>query len=380
MRSQPIPPTPPGPAALALSRATLTICAALLPLAPARAGAPQQFTARAVAPRHYQVLHVGNLGGPTGNALDVDDRGFVVGAADSADGPRHAFVEFRGRILDLHGVGSPSSGGAWGVNGSSEIVGWRADPPNLAARATLWSAGETLDLGTLGGPTSEAYAIDAWGSIVGRADTAAGVGHAFLWDGEMHDLGTLGGSHAIAWDVNDSLQVVGSSFLAEPAEHAALWQFSYPTGGGTPLISVQDLGTLGGDHSAAFAVNAGGDVVGWSQTASGYYRAFLSTAGGATEGRSLQALDQPLDAVASKALDVNDRREIVGTVIHEPGGPGRAHHWNGLGQGVDLNERIDDAAGWYLIQANAINASGVIVGYGVYGGVFRGFALVPTDG
>ena len=90
------------------------------------------------------------------------------------------------------------------------------------------------------------------------------------------------------------------------------------------------------------------------------------------------ALEHPAGAVSSKALDLNERGEIVGSVLLEPGGPGSAYHWDELGRAVDLNARIA-LEGWHLIQANAIAPTGVIVGYGLRGGACRAFALVPLD-
>jgi probable HAF family extracellular repeat protein len=54
------------------------------------------------------------------------------------------------------------------------------------------------DLGTLGG-FSGAEAINAAGQVVGWSDDVLGRQHAFLWeDGTMTDLGTLGGDGSAA--------------------------------------------------------------------------------------------------------------------------------------------------------------------------------------
>ena len=51
-----------------------------------------------------------------------------------------------------------------------------------------------IELGTLGGQSSLASAINEHRQIVGSSETAAGETHAFLWEnGHMTDLGTLGG-------------------------------------------------------------------------------------------------------------------------------------------------------------------------------------------
>ena len=74
--------------------------------------------------------------------------------------------------------------------------------------------------------------------------TSAGFLHAFLWDrGQMTDLGTLGGESSYATAINDGGVVVGFSQIAHSRNsHAFIWR----KGSG-----MKDLGTLGGDQSFA---------------------------------------------------------------------------------------------------------------------------------
>lgn len=87
------------------------------------------------------------------------------------------------------------------------------------------------NLGTLGGATGIASAINDRGQIIGRADTAAGLTHAALFDptgaGDNRDLGTLGGDRSRANAINAADQIVGSgefeniftaAFLLTPIE------------------------------------------------------------------------------------------------------------------------------------------------------------------
>ena len=67
-----------------------------------------------------------------------------------------------------------------------------------------------VDLGTLGGDTSAAYAINQQGQVVGvSAPVKNDYGfHAFLWDdGTMTDLGTFGPGNRSAEAINDHGQV-----------------------------------------------------------------------------------------------------------------------------------------------------------------------------
>jgi probable HAF family extracellular repeat protein len=90
------------------------------------------------------------------------------------------------------------------LSAAAALAGW-ADAPMPHYRI--------VDLGTLGGATSTAEAINEHGQVVGWSDTAGGNRHAFLYgDGVMQDLGTLtGGSDSYATALNDRGQVVGYS-------------------------------------------------------------------------------------------------------------------------------------------------------------------------
>ena len=81
----------------------------------------------------------------------------------------------------------------------------------------------------------------------------------------ISDLGTLGG-YSVSRGVNVAGQVTGATGAGAKSE-----AFLYSNG------SMTNLGTLGGTSGIGNAINTSGQVAGYSQNASGTYRAFLSS-------------------------------------------------------------------------------------------------------
>lgn len=291
------------------------------------------------------------LGGSSSEATLVSPTGQVVGSSYTANGGPHAFSWTQaGGIVDIGSLGGVYSF-ASAVNANGQVVG-RSLTSAGSQHAFSWTeAGGIVDLGTLGGSFSSANAVSDGGQVVGTSASPFGSSHAFAWTqaGGMVDLGTLAGSFAssAAYAVNSNGQVLGVSTAADGAEHAFSW--TQPGGmvdlgllgssSGMLITGVSDsgqfvgfdrnaaghafsftqadgfvdLGTLGGLTSSAWAVNAGGQVVGSSDVTGDFARhAFVWT-----QGSGMVDLGT-LGGNVSEARDINDGGQIVG----DSSGPG----------------------------------------------------------
>ncbi len=175
-------------------------------------------------------------------------------ASQKPDSPDLATVEEVGAINDYHLV-------IQGLNNKQCLVGQLRNPIEALPHAFVWpSAHGVQDLGTLGGPFSNAFSVNDSSQVVGTAHADQSATHGFLWqEGEgIRDLGTLGGRDSVARSINDSCQIVGDSFVGvgDPkpeAERAFLWT------SGDGMIN---LGSEFERWSRAVAINNAGVVLG----------------------------------------------------------------------------------------------------------------------
>ena len=122
------------------------------------------------------------------------------------------------------------------------------------------SAVTVVDLGTLGGSASRAFAINALGHVVGSAQRSDNVQLAAVWDGVWHALDLpQGASSAFARGVNGSDIVVGESSTSG-AYQSVQWT---PSGPGSWTMTLLP-GLSGSPHTGtyAYAINTVGDVIG----------------------------------------------------------------------------------------------------------------------
>jgi probable HAF family extracellular repeat protein len=242
-------------------------------------------------------------GGDYSAAFAINDSGMVVGTSNTALST-HAFSwTAAGGLHDLGALPGANASSALSINNQGQIAG------ASGAHAVLWTQGSILDLGTLGGETSEARGINNQGVVVGVSDTSSGP-HAFLWrDGSMQDLGVLPGDASSRADhINDSGMVVGAS-EGSGGVHAFVWTSS----GGMQALQAFS----GSTYSEAYAVNSQGQVVGESTGSLGP-RAFLWTSQSGMIDLNEALANLPGDIVLVGAVSINDKGEIVAFGLKNP--------------------------------------------------------------
>ncbi|HEV2342738.1 MAG TPA: hypothetical protein VGS97_01485 [Actinocrinis sp.] len=347
-----------------------TVLAALLATGVAAGVSVAGSAGASAATAAYTVTDLGTLGNISSSGGGLNNGGQVSGASAAqavtipagapgcpphygvlkpcVEHPSHAFLYSGGVMTDLGTLGGLSSA-ATAINATGSAVGSAATAAGVS-HAFVERGGVMTDLGTLDGAaaSSNALAINGTGQIVGWSTAAGGTGnHAFLdTNGTMIDLGTIdGGTASVANGINASGVVIGNSDTAASDEHG----FVYQNG------TMTDIGTLGGPNSSVDAINDNGVVAGSSQDAADVSHPVVYSNGKLT---SLGTYN-----IDTTPQAINDNGVIVGTTygVTAAGLPfNDAYIYQG-GTFQDLNNLIPMGSGWQLTDAVAININGQIL-------------------
>lgn len=326
-------------------------------------------------------------------------------------------------------------GGSWSFaedsapNLNGQVSGFSTLPGDSVMHAFLWSNGEMMDLGTLGGPNSAAiWQLNDWGAVPVQSDTTTldpnaenycsldsttpyYICRAFIWyQGQRTALPALDGYNSYGAQINNWGQMVGASEInvVNPTcpppevlvERPVIWEEG----------QVRELPILRGDTSgAAFVINDLGQIGGLSSPdcATNTWHALLYDHGapiylGSLGGQTYnipQAINNKTQVVGGSDLSgdtvqhaflwengvmkdigknplpgypssiaegVNDLGQVVGVASEQPWYGGNNTAFLWQdGVMTDLNTLIPSGSPLFLLWATGINSLGQIAGTAV---------------
>lgn len=206
-----------------------------------------------------------------------------------------------------------------------------------------------LDLGTLDGTSSQAWAINNNGQVVGDAQIASGDFRAFLFTdannnqqvdiGEMQNLGIFGtASESRGRDINNSGQVVGFLPQSNGSTRAFIWD------------SANGIKELGNGSTSALSINDNGQTVGFFKVTP-YFHAIR------------WENDQSLPLVTPIQNTSTTNGSVVGQIGATLGNYWETFLWE---NGITPNTGTQNASSWAISN----NDNGDIVGYtDIWGGI-----------
>jgi probable HAF family extracellular repeat protein len=279
------------------------------------------------------------------------------------------------------------------INSSGVVVGYYPTG-RTTTRGFLNRGRGMVDLGTLGGTSSNAVAINDRGQVLGNWNTSKGQGRGFIYyHGKQRDIGVIPGLLTGYVDINNAGYITAGGtppdfssltrgFLRSPDGHftdignlpsenpltsaRALNNRNQVTGESGPLTFpdqpyrafiwtkgvMRDLGDLGGDPNGGMAINDRGQITGYVAVTTRFrdQTAFLYS-----HGRLVDIDGRPAsEARFSTGTGINNHGHIVGTSNHLSGFIYRGRRME------SLNSLIDPKLGWDIRFPEAINDAGQI--------------------
>ena len=265
--------------------------------------------------RYFDGKHedLGALGERLSIARGVNSSGVVVGLLGPSLASTHAFVFVNGSMRDITSKGAGGRSFADVITDSGQVLVNTVEPLLGTAHISVYRLdGSMSNLDGLTYKNATGTGMNISGQICGSYYSLGGEEKAFLYEhGKALEIGTLGGSMSGAWAINVHGMVVGESRIKPRSRVRHAFSFS----GG----AMTDLGTLGGVNSVALSVNASGHVVGRSETSAGVDAAFI------WENRRMQNLNDlltrplPHGIRLREAVAINDAEQILAEGVEVSG-------------------------------------------------------------
>ena len=336
-----------------------------------------RFPVAAATPPPYVLLDLGTLGGQRSDASDLNDRGEVVGAAETAtiNPTTPPSYELQGFVYDsrsgapLHAIandpceqrGFPANQ-AMAINNAGTIVGaGTVGPDCFVGGLFVYRNGQKTFL-DIPGNSVDVFDFNDADQILGVRTTDQETVTFIYADGVVRDLPISYEGNPYHWMAfNDAGTLVGHTFIGSLTQHAAI-------SAGSAYRDIHDaLGFPDFPNSTASAINNRGQVAGTLSSGGRYgpaaSRAFIyDPATGAVQ-----------DLGAGGVTSLNDVGQAVGSRGYEQ------PVLFGDGQVRDLDSLIAPGSGWQMVTATRINNLGQIIGLGrrVSDGALHGILLSP---
>jgi len=251
------------------------------------------------------------------------------------------------------------------INEQGLMVGWTRLSPKEGGplpQAVIWTQERVVPICIPKSAQSFAYAVNDKGIIVGAFEHTNGFVRAFATNPKSptqpHILGTLGGSTARAFAINEHGTMVGVSSLKNGDRHA------FRMLGG----KLNDLGTLGGKTSQANDVNSRDQAVGVAQIKTGRFHAFIHKEGEMKDLGTLVGSFSYAYAVYSElVVGIAEENQRLRRVFLHDGERMR-----------DLNRLVPNLKNWFITEATDINRNSDILAMARNpNGVLQPIILIP---
>ena len=286
------------------------------------------------------------------------------------------------------------------INSAGQIAGTSYPTGGNGSIPVIWNTGQLQYFDSFGGASAWGRGINSSGQIVGTVEESQ-MSHGFFWNGSsMNLLETFNEYEILSADgINDKSQIIGRAFDGVNYQ-AYVWQNGAFT----------SLGSLGGGHSYAFAINNVGQVAGSSTNAYGVEEAFIwengvmqglgsSFGGGSSYIHDINDMGvgvgwaaatggfmwdgaatslEPSPGGIAVPLAVNNHGIAVGTT-YNPSHTERASIWVN-GELTDLHDLVPGSP-WHFLRVTDINDQNQIIGIGWNAGVGSAFMMtIPGPG